>query len=402
MHRGWELKVLGEVVLVEGVRTAIGRFGGSLRDLAASDLGAAVIREVLERTQVPHEVIGDVIFGCVGQVAEDAYIARTSAIKAGLPKETPAYAVNRLCSSGLQSIVSAGHLIRLGEADAVIAGGTESMSNAPYFLRKARWGYRMGHDALEDGLLTMLNDPFKKYHMGVTAENVAEKWGISRQRQDEVAYQSQMRMARAMENGYFDGQIVPVVVRDKREERVFDKDEHPRPDTTLERLAQMKPVFKEGGTVTAGNASGINDGAAAVLVMSEEKARELGLKPRLVLRAAAAAGVDPEYMGIGPVPAVRKALAKAGLTLDDIDLIELNEAFAAQAEAVVRDLDMDWERVNVNGGAIAHGHPVGATGAILTVKLMYEMERRRAKYGMVTLCIGGGQGLAVIFENPNA
>lgn len=402
MHRGWELKVLGEVVLVEGVRTAIGRFGGSLRDLAASDLGAAVIREVLERTQVPHEVIGDVIFGCVGQVAEDAYIARTSAIKAGLPKETPAYAVNRLCSSGLQSIVSAGHLIRLGEADAVIAGGTESMSNAPYFLRKARWGYRMGHDAFEDGLLTMLNDPFKKYHMGVTAENVAEKWGISRQRQDEVAYQSQMRMARAMENGYFDGQIVPVVVRDKREERVFDKDEHPRPDTTLERLAQMKPVFKEGGTVTAGNASGINDGAAAVLVMSEEKARELGLKPRLVLRAAAAAGVDPEYMGIGPVPAVRKALAKAGLTLDDIDLIELNEAFAAQAEAVVRDLDMDWERVNVNGGAIAHGHPVGATGAILTVKLMYEMERRRAKYGMVTLCIGGGQGLAVIFENPNA
>ncbi|REJ32460.1 MAG: acetyl-CoA C-acyltransferase [Bacillota bacterium] len=402
MHRGRELKVLGEVVLVEGVRTAIGRFGGSLRDLAASDLGAAVIREVLERTQVPHEVIGDVIFGCVGQVAEDAYIARTSAIKAGLPKETPAYAVNRLCSSGLQSIVSAGHLIRLGEADAVIAGGTESMSNAPYFLRKARWGYRMGHDALEDGLLTMLNDPFKKYHMGVTAENVAEKWGISRQRQDEVAYQSQMRMARAMENGYFDGQIVPVAVRDKREERVFDKDEHPRPDTTLERLAQMKPVFKEGGTVTAGNASGINDGAAAVLVMSEEKARELGLKPRLVLRAAAAAGVDPEYMGIGPVPAVRKALAKAGLTLDDIDLIELNEAFAAQAEAVVRDLDMDWERVNVNGGAIAHGHPVGATGAILTVKLMYEMERRRAKYGMVTLCIGGGQGLAVIFENPNA
>ncbi len=402
MHRGWELKVLGEVVLVEGVRTAIGRFGGSLRDLAASDLGAAVIREVLERTQVPHEVIGDVIFGCVGQVAEDAYIARTSAIKAGLPKETPAYAVNRLCSSGLQSIVSAGHLIRLGEADAVIAGGTESMSNAPYFLRKARWGYRMGHDAFEDGLLTMLNDPFKKYHMGVTAENVAEKWGISRQRQDEVAYQSQMRMARAMENGYFDGQIVPVAVRDKREERVFDKDEHPRPDTTLERLAQMKPVFKEGGTVTAGNASGINDGAAAVLVMSEEKARELGLKPRLVLRAAAAAGVDPEYMGIGPVPAVRKALAKAGLTLDDIDLIELNEAFAAQAEAVVRDLDMDWERVNVNGGAIAHGHPVGATGAILTVKLMYEMERRRAKYGMVTLCIGGGQGLAVIFENPNA
>lgn len=402
MHRGWELKVLGEVVLVEGVRTAIGRFGGSLRDLAASDLGAAVIREVLERTQVPHEVIGDVIFGCVGQVAEDAYIARTSAIKAGLPKETPAYAVNRLCSSGLQSIVSAGHLIRLGEADAVIAGGTESMSNAPYFLRKARWGYRMGHDAFEDGLLTMLNDPFKKYHMGVTAENVAEKWGISRQRQDEVAYQSQMRMARAMENGYFDGQIVPVAVRDKREERVFDKDEHPRPDTTLERLAQMKPVFKEGGTVTAGNASGINDGAAAVLVMSEEKAGELGLKPRLVLRAAAAAGVDPEYMGIGPVPAVRKALAKAGLTLDDIDLIELNEAFAAQAEAVVRDLDMDWERVNVNGGAIAHGHPVGATGAILTVKLMYEMERRRAKYGMVTLCIGGGQGLAVIFENPNA
>lgn len=393
---------MGEVVLVEGVRTAIGRFGGSLKDVSASDLAAAAIGEVLRRTNVPHGLIGDVIFGCVGQVGEDAYIARTSALKAGLPKETPAFAVNRLCASGLQSIVSAGHAIRLGEAEAVIAGGTESMSNAPYFLRQARWGHRLGHGAVEDGLLAILNDPFKKYHMGVTAENVAEKWGISRERQDEVAYESQQRMARAMEAGYFDEQIVPVTVKVGREEKQFAVDEHPRPDTTLARLAQMKPAFKDGGTVTAGNASGINDGAAAVLVTSATRAQELGLKPRLVLRAAAAAGVEPEYMGIGPVPAVRKALDKAGLSLDDIDVIELNEAFAAQAEAVVRDLEMDWDRVNVNGGAIAHGHPVGATGAILTVKLMYELERRGARFGMVTLCIGGGQGLAVIFENPQA
>lgn len=392
---------LSEVVLVEGVRTAIGRFGGSLKDVPASDLAAAAIREVLRRTNVPHKLIGDVIMGCVGQVAEDAYIARTSALKAGLPKETPAFAVNRLCASGLQSIVSAGQLIRLGEAEAVIAGGTESMSNAPYFVRTARWGRRLGHDVLEDGLLTMLNDPFKKYHMGVTAENVAEKWGISRERQDEVALESQMRMARAMDAGLFDGQIVPLTVKEGRNERDFAVDEHPRPDTTMEKLAAMKPVFKEGGTVTAGNASGINDGAAAVLVMSRQKAEELGLKPRLVLKGAAAAGVEPEYMGIGPVPAVHKVLTKVGLTLDDIDLIELNEAFAAQAEAVVQDLNLDWERVNVNGGAIAHGHPVGATGAILTVKLMYEMERRGAKYGLVTLCIGGGQGLALVFENPN-
>lgn len=393
---------MGEVVLVEGVRTAIGRFGGSLKDVSASDLAAAAIGEVLRRTNVPHGLIGDVIFGCVGQVGEDAYIARTSALKAGLPKKTPAFAVNRLCASGLQSIVSAGHAIRLGEAEAVIAGGTESMSNAPYFLRQARWGHRLGHGVVEDGLLAILNDPFKKYHMGVTAENVAEKWGISRERQDEVAYESQQRMARAMEAGYFDEQIVPVTVKVGREEKQFAVDEHPRPDTTLARLAQMKPAFKDGGTVTAGNASGINDGAAAVLVTSATRAQELGLKPRLVLRAAAAAGVEPEYMGIGPVPAVRKALDKAGLSLDDIDVIELNEAFAAQAEAVVRDLDMDWDRVNVNGGAIAHGHPVGATGAILTVKLMYELERRGARFGMVTLCIGGGQGLAVIFENPQA
>lgn len=393
---------MSEVVLVEGVRTAIGRFGGSLKDVPASELAATAIREVLRRTDVPPDIIGDVILGCVGQVGEDAYIARTSAMKAGLPKETPAFTVNRLCSSGLQSIVSAGHAIRLGEADAVIAGGAESMSNAPYLLRKARWGYRMGHDTLEDGLLTMLSDPFKKYHMGVTAENVADKWGIDRETQDRVAYESQMRMARAMEASYFEGQIVPITVKDRRGERVFAVDEHPRPDTTPERLAQMRPAFQEGGTVTAGNASGLNDGAAAVLVTSAAKAKELGLSPRLIMRAASAAGVDPAYMGVGPVPAVRRVLDKAGLSMDDIDLIELNEAFAAQAEAVVRDLEMDWERVNVNGGAIAHGHPVGATGAILTVKLMYEMQRRGAKYGLVTMCIGGGQGLAAIFENPQA
>jgi len=391
-----------EVVLVEGVRTAIGRFGGALSPLSASDLGAAVIGEVLRRTGVSGADVDEVILGCVGQIAEDAYIARAAAIKAGVPKEVPAFTVNRLCSSGLQAIVSASHAIRLGEADVVVAGGVESMSNVPYYLRKARFGYRLGHDTLEDGLITMLSDPFRRYHMGVTAENVAERWGIDRATQDQVALRSQQRMAAAMAAGRFRDQIVPVTVPDRKGERVVDTDEHPRPDTTLEQLAALKPAFKEGGTVTAGNSSGINDGAAAVLVMSSDKARALGLKPRLVLRAAAAAGVEPEYMGIGPVPAVRKALARAGLSLDDIDLVELNEAFAAQAEAVVRDLGLDWERVNVNGGAIAHGHPVGATGAILTVKLMYEMQRRGARYGLVTMCIGGGQGLAAVFENPAA
>ena len=391
-----------EVVLVEGVRTAIGRFGGALSPLSASDLGAAVIGEVLRRTGVSGADVDEVILGCVGQIAEDAYIARAAAIKAGVPKEVPAFTVNRLCSSGLQAIVSASHAIRLGEADVVVAGGVESMSNVPYYLRKARFGYRLGHDTLEDGLITMLSDPFRRYHMGVTAENVAERWGIDRATQDQVALRSQQRMAAAMAAGRFRDQIVPVTVPDRKGERVVDTDEHPRPDTTLEQLAALKPAFKEGGTVTAGNSSGINDGAAAVVVMSSDKARALGLKPRLVLRAAAAAGVEPEYMGIGPVPAVRKALARAGLSLDDIDLVELNEAFAAQAEAVVRDLGLDWERVNVNGGAIAHGHPVGATGAILTVKLMYEMQRRGARYGLVTMCIGGGQGLAAVFENPAA
>lgn len=391
-----------DVVLVEGVRTAIGRFGGGLSPLPASELGAAVIREVLQRTGVDGAAIDDVILGCVGQVAEDAYIARTSAIKAGIPKEVPAFTVNRLCSSGLQSIVSAGHAVRLGEAEMVVAGGVESMSNVPYYLRKARFGYRMGNDTIEDGLITMLSDPFRRYHMGVTAENVAEKWGVDRSVQDEVALRSQQRMGAAMAAGLFRDQIVPITVRDRKGEKVVDTDEHPRPDTTLEQLAALKPVFKEGGTVTAGNASGINDGAAAVLVMSAAKAEQLGLQPKLILRGAAAAGVAPEYMGIGPVPAVRKVLDKLGLTLDDIDLVELNEAFAAQAEAVVRDLGLDWERVNVNGGAIAHGHPVGATGAILTVKLMYELARRGARYGLVTMCIGGGQGLAAVFENPAA
>jgi len=391
-----------EVVLVEGVRTAIGRFGGALSPLSASDLGAAVIREVLRRTGVSGADVDEVVLGCVGQIAEDAYIARTAAIKGGVPKEVPAFTVNRLCSSGLQAIVSASHAIRLGEAEVVVAGGVESMSNVPYYLRKARFGYRMGNDTVEDGLITMLSDPFHRYHMGVTAENVAERWGIDRATQDQVALRSQQRMAAAMAAGLFKDQIVPVTVKDRKGERVVDTDEHPRPDTTLEQLAALKPAFKEGGTVTAGNASGINDGAAAVMVMSAEKARALGLTPKLVLRGAAASGVEPEYMGIGPVPAVRKVLQKLGLSLDDIDLIELNEAFAAQAEAVARDLGLDWERVNVNGGAIAHGHPVGATGAILTVKLMYEMARRRARYGLVTMCIGGGQGLAAVFENPAA
>jgi acetyl-CoA C-acetyltransferase len=389
-----------EVVIVSGARTPIGTFGGTIRDVHAADLGAIAIKEALKRGGVSPESVDEVIVGNVGQVAENAFIARMCAIYAGLPKESTALTVNRLCGSGLQAVNSASQAIQCGDADIVVAAGTENMDLLPFYIRKARYGYRFGHDQLEDGLVTALSDPFQKYAMGVTAENLAERYAISREDQDAFALSSQEKALRAIDNGYFKDEIVPVEVTGRKgETTLFDTDEHPRRGTTLEKLAKLKPAFREGGTVTAGNSSGINQGAAAIVMMSKDKADELGLKPLAYVRAQAVAGVEPEIMGIGPAPAVRKVLKKSGLTLADIDVIELNEAFAAQSLAVIRALDMDLEKVNPNGGAIALGHPIGASGAILTVKALYDMKRRGLKRALITMCIGGGQGIATIIEN---
>ena len=387
-----------EVVLVSGCRTAIGRLGGGFQNFPASDLGAVVIREAVNRSGVQPEQVDQVILGCVGQVMEDAYIARHAAVKAGLPIEVPAYTVNRICGSGLEAINTAARWIETGDAQVIVAGGAENMTMMPYYLRNARTGYRLGNGQLEDGIQHLLGDPFSKEPMGITAENLAEKFGVSREEQDQVALRSQQRTAAAIKEGKFQDEIVPVEVRIGRETKLIDTDEHPRADTTEESLGKLRPVFKEGGVVTAGNASGINDGAAAVVVMSRAKADELGVKPRLRLVARAEAGVEPAVMGMGPIPAVRKVLQKAGMEQDQMDVVELNEAFASVAAACSNELGLDQEKTNPNGGAIALGHPIGASGAILTVKLMYELERRQGRFGLVSLCIGGGQGIATIFE----
>jgi len=387
-----------EVVLVSGARSAIGRLGGAFQNFPASDLAAAVMKAAVERAGVKPEQVDQVILGCVGQVMEDGYIARHAAIKAGLPIEVPAYTVNRICGSGLEAINTAARWIECGDAEVVVAGGVENMTMMPYYVRNARYGYRLGHGQLEDGVQHLLGDPFSKVHMGVTAENLAEKFGISREVQDEFALRSQQRAVAAIQAGRFKDEIVPIEVKVGRETKVIDTDEHPRADTTAEALAKLRTAFKEGGTVTAGNASGINDGAAAVVVTSRRKADELKLRPRLRLVARAEAGVEPSIMGSGPIPAVRKVMKKSGLGLDQMDVVELNEAFASVAAACSQELGLDLERTNPNGGAIALGHPVGATGAILAVKLMYELERRQARYGLVSLCIGGGQGIATVFE----
>ncbi len=389
---------MDEVVLVSGCRTAIGRLGGAFQNCSASDLGAVVIREAVCRAGLAPDQVEQVIMGCVGQVMEDAYIARHAAVKAGIPIEVPAYTVNRICGSGLEAINTAARWIETGDASVIVAGGTENMTMMPYYVRNARYGYRLGHGELEDGIQHLLGDPFSKLHMGITAENLAEKFGVTREEQDEVALRSQQRAVAAMEEGRFKDEIVPVEVKAGRETKVVDTDEHPRADTTLEALAKLRPAFKEGGVVTAGNASGINDGAAAVVVMSRLKADELGMKPRLRMVARAEAGVEPSIMGSGPIPAVTKVLKKAGMAVDQMDVVELNEAFASVAAACSNALGFDREKTNPNGGAIAMGHPIGATGAILTVKLMYELERRQGRFGLVSLCIGGGQGIATIFE----
>ena len=391
-----------DVVVVSGARTPIGTFGGAFRDVPARELAATAIRAAIARAGLQPQDVDEVIVGCVSQIGEDAYIARTSALGAGLPIESTAYSVNRQCGSGLQAIVSAAETISAGHAEVVAAGGTEQMSGIPFLDRRSRWGQRLGHFEMEDGLALALNCPFNACHMGVTAENVAEQFGVPRDEQDAFALESQRRAAAAIAEGRFREQIVPVAVPQRRgEPTLVDTDEHPRPDSTAEGLAGLRPFFKKDGTVTAGNASGINDGAAAIVVTSGRVARERGLKPLLRLRAAAAAGVDPSIMGVGPIPAVRKVLKRAGMQVDDLDLIELNEAFAAQAIAIIRDLGLDPARVNPNGGAIALGHPVGATGSILAVKSLYDLQRTGQETALITMCIGGGQGIAAIFERLN-
>jgi acetyl-CoA C-acetyltransferase len=389
-----------EVVIASAVRTAVGTFSGSISSIPANELGALVVKEAIKRAGISPDQVDEVMLGNVLQAGQSQNPARAAAIKGGVPIEVPAWTMNKLCGSGLKTVITAAHTIMAGEADVIVAGGMESMSSAPYLLPKARTGYRMGNDQIIDSMVfDGLTDAFNNYHMGVTAENVAEKYGITREEQDEFALASQNKALDAIEAGRFKDEIIPVVIPQRKgEPKVFDIDEHPRRGTTLESLTKLAPAFKKGGTVTAGNASGINDGAAAFVVMSRAKADELGIKPLAIIKAGAYAGVDPAIMGVGPVPAVKKALAKAGLKVEDLDLIEANEAFAAQALAVGRELGFPKEKLNVNGGAIALGHPIGASGARILVSLLYELNRRQGKYGLATLCVGGGQGVALIVE----
>ena len=389
-----------DIFIVSTARTAIGTFGGSLKDVPNTQLATTVVRAAIARAGIAADAVGHVVMGNVIPTdTKDAYLARVAAIDAGCPIETPAFNVNRLCGSGLQAIVSAAQAIALGDCDVAIGGGSESMSRGPYFDQAARYGARMGDAKSIDYMLGILHDPWQKMHMGITAENVAERYGISRQMQDELAVLSQQRAAAAIAAGYFKEQITPVEIATRKGVVLFQEDEHVRASTTLETLAGMKPAFKkDGGTVTAGNASGINDGASAVVLATGERVAALGLKPLARLVGYAHAGVEPAYMGIGPVPATRKVLERTGLKLADIDVIEANEAFAAQACAVAQELGLDPAKVNPNGSGISLGHPVGATGAIITTKAIAELHRTGGRYALVTMCIGGGQGIAAIFE----
>jgi len=388
-----------EIVITGAVRTAVGTFGGIFKDVPAVDLGAAVVREALRRAGIGPEVPEDVIFGCCMMRFDELNIARLIAIKAGLPITTPGFTVQRQCASGMQAIVCAMQQIRDGEHEVVVAGGVENMSRLPFVLDSMRWGARLGHAQAVDAIVQGLTDPFHRIHMGVTAENLAAKYGISREDQDEVALTSHMRAVAATREGRFREEILPIEVpAGKGKTRTCDTDEHPRADTTIEGLARLKPAFRPDGTVTAGNSSGINDGAAAVVVTSLEKARELGMKPLARIVDHEVAAVEPELMGYGPVPAVKRLLERTGLKLDDIDLVELNEAFAAQYLACERLLGLDRARTNVNGSGISLGHPVGCTGVRLVVTLIHEMRRRSARRGLATLCVGGGQGKALLIE----
>ncbi len=389
-----------EVVIVSAVRTPIGSFGGSLAKVSPSDMGSLVIKSALEKINLDPAAVDEVIMGCVLQAGHGQGVARQSSIKAGIPQETPAFTINMICGSGLKSVSLATQSILSGDNEIVVCGGTESMSQAPYLLKKERWGARMGDSKVVD---SMVNDGlwevFNNYHMGQTAENIVEKYGLTREAQDAFATQSQNRAEAAINNGRFKDEIVPVVIPQRKgDDIVFDTDEFVKPGVTTEKLAKLRPAFKKDGTVTAGNASGINDGAACLILMSKEKADELGIKPLVTMVSHASAGVDPKIMGIGPVPATQKALALANLKIEDIDLVEANEAFAAQSLAVAKDLGLDMAKTNVNGGAIALGHPIGASGARIFVTLIHEMQKRSSSYGLATLCIGGGMGEAVIVK----
>ena len=392
---------MGEIVIASACRTAIGTFGGTLKDVPAAELGAIVVKEAVKRAGIKPEMVDEVIFGNVLQAGLGQNIARQVTLKAGLPIETTAMTINIVCGSGLKSVALAANQILAGESEIVVCGGTENMSAAPYAIPSARWGARMNNSKMIDVMVNDgLWDAFNQYHMGITAENVAEKYGITREMQDEFAVASQSKAEAAIKAGKFKDEIVPVVIHGKKGDTVFDTDEHPKFGTTLEKVAKLKPAFKkDGGTVTAANASGINDSAAALVVMSKEKADELGIKPLATIVSYATGGVDPSIMGVGPVPAVTKAMARANMTVDDFDLIEANEAFAAQSLAVAQDLKFDMSKVNVNGGAIALGHPIGASGARILVTLLYEMQKREDSHtGLATLCIGGGQGQALIVK----
>jgi len=388
---------MNDVVISSAARTAIGSFGRSLRDVPPTKLGATAARAAIDRAQIVPEQVDQVVFGNVFHTApEDHYLARVVGIGAGIPKESPALTVNRLCGSGLQAIVTAAQMIQTGEAEVAVAGGAESMSRGAYWMQNARWGARMGDASLVDSVVGALTDPFNDIHMGVTAENLAKSHGISREAQDQFALESHRRAIAAIEAGRFDAEIVPIELRTRKGTVEFTVDEHARPDVSLEGLARLRPAFDKDGTVTAGNASGVNDAAAAAVVMSATRAEQLGAPVKGRILSYAVCGVEPKTMGIGPVPAIRMALERAGRTLEEVDVIELNEAFAAQSLAVLRDLGLDTVRVNPNGGAIGLGHPVAATGAILVTKLLNEMERQDHTLGLVSLCIGGGQGIAML------
>jgi acetyl-CoA C-acetyltransferase len=388
-----------DVVVLSGVRTAIGDYGGALKQIAPADLAAKVVREAVLRAKIDSHEIGHLVFGSVihGE-ARDMYLARIAGIQGGLLQHTSALTVNRLCGSGLQAIISASQAILLNDTDAAVAGGAESMSRGGYLLPALRWGQRMNDGSTVDMMVGALTDPFDNVHMGITAENIAAKWQIDREAQDRFAVESHRRALYAIKNGYFKTQIVPIEIMAGKETAIFDTDEHPRPDISMESLAKLRPVFQKEGTVTAGNASGINDSAAALVLMESRTAEKCNLQPMARLVSYGHAGVDPKFMGIGPIPAVQLALRRANLNVTDMDVIESNEAFAVQACAVAKELRFDPEKTNPNGGAVALGHPIGATGSILAIKAIYELHRCGGRYALVTMCIGGGQGIAAIFE----
>jgi acetyl-CoA C-acetyltransferase len=388
-----------EIVVLSAVRTAVGTYGGGLKDVPPCDLAALVVREAVSRAGVAPEEVQHTVFGNVIHTEpRDMYLGRVASVNGGLPVETPALTLNRLCGSGLQAIVSAAQQIETGHNDIAVAGGAENMSRAAYWAPNMRWGARMSDTQMVDAMVGALTDPFDKVHMGITAENVADRWEITREEQDMLAVESHARAARATAEGRFQDQIVPVEVKSRKKTVVFDTDEHFRPDASLESMAKLRPVFKADGTVTAGNASGLNDGASAVVLAAAEVAEAKGLKPLARLVGYAHAGVEPQYMGIGPVPATRKLLEETGVSIDEIDVFEVNEAFAAQAIAVVKDLNLPMDKTNPNGSGISLGHPIGATGAIITTKAIHELHRVGGRYALVTMCIGGGQGIAALFE----